>query len=96
MKEHAFNSKYRRNPWRIAAAEREPARFELDENPPVLPMPQFNGVPTVAIRDDDPRLQAAVQQARSTFTKFLEAFARRLPEDFFAIKGLFTDDFGKE
>ena len=35
MKEHAFNSKYRRNPWRVAAAEREPARFELDENPPV-------------------------------------------------------------
>jgi uncharacterized protein YegJ (DUF2314 family) len=96
MKENAFNSKYRRNPWRVAVSEREPSRFVLDEDPPVLPMPQLNSVPTVAIRDDDPRLQIAVQQARSTFPSFLEAFAERQPDDFFAIKGLFTDDFGKE
>jgi uncharacterized protein YegJ (DUF2314 family) len=88
-----FNSKHRRNPWRVAAEERQYPRFTLDEDPPILPMPQ---VATVAIRDDDPRLQFAVRQARDTFDEFLTAFADRLPDDFFAIKGLFTDDFGKE
>jgi len=59
----------------------------LDDDPPVLPMPQPNTMATVTIRDDDPRLQQAVWQARNTFPSFLNAFANRSPDDFFAIKG---------
>jgi uncharacterized protein YegJ (DUF2314 family) len=91
-----FNSRHQRNRWRVAAQERDPSCRPLDENPQLLPMPVREVVPTVAIRDDDPRLLSAVLQARSTFDEFLTAFADRLPDDFFAIKGLFTDDFGKE
>lgn len=53
-------------------------------------------VPTSPANEDDPQLVAAVAQANQRFGEFLEALADRKPDETFAVKVPFRDDFGKE
>lgn len=43
------------------------------------------------INSDDPRMQAAVDEARRRWPEFLKAFENRGPHDIFAVKAPFTD-----
>jgi len=70
-----------------------------DKQPP--PDTRPNRLPAIAVpsryaNDDDPQLVAAVAQANQRFDEFLEALADRKPDDTFAVKAPFRDDFGKE
>jgi uncharacterized protein YegJ (DUF2314 family) len=42
--------------------------------------------PVVDVADDEPRLKAAVAEARRRWPEFVEAFRRRQPEELFAVK----------
>ncbi|MFN7140514.1 MAG: DUF2314 domain-containing protein, partial [Limisphaerales bacterium] len=50
---------------------------------------ESTGLPVVQVADDDPRMVAAVAQARSTWPEFVEAFKKRDGENF-AIKAPIT------
>lgn len=70
-----------------------------DQHPPADTRP--NRLPAFAVpiryaNDEDPQLAAAVAQANQRFGEFLEALADRKPEETFAVKVPFRDDFGKE
>ena len=71
-----------------------------DKQPPPIPAKPYR-LPAVAVpiryaNDDDPTLVAAVAQANQRFGEFLEALADRKPDETFAVKAPFRDDFGKE
>jgi uncharacterized protein YegJ (DUF2314 family) len=53
-------------------------------------------VPVVEIDDDDPRMQAAVAEARRRWGEFVEAFNARRPGDYFAIKVPITVEGSRE
>lgn len=48
-------------------------------------------VPVTRIMSDDPRMKAAVDEARRRWPEFLAAFESRKPDQMFAIKSPFTD-----
>jgi uncharacterized protein YegJ (DUF2314 family) len=97
MSQPFVNSLRRPNRWRVAAVERGTALPPLDDNPPELdPNPRPSNDPVAGISDDDPRLRAAVAEASERFDEFLLALSDRGPEDTFAVKAPFTDDFGRE
>lgn len=97
MSEPFLNSRRRPNRWRIAAVERGTALPPLDDDPPELAsVPQTASKHVVGLSDDDPRLRAAVAEANERFDEFLLAMSDRGPDDTFAVKAPFTDDFGRE
>jgi len=55
--------------------------FEFSPHPPVVP-----------VSGDDPRLKAAVSQARRSWPDFVTAFEERQPEQHFAVKARIGDD----
>jgi uncharacterized protein YegJ (DUF2314 family) len=55
--------------------------FDTPSNPPVI-----------EIAPDDPRMQAAVAEAREHWPEFVAAFESRKPEDRFSVKAPFRDD----
>jgi uncharacterized protein YegJ (DUF2314 family) len=65
------------------------AAFPPPENPPPAPTPP---APAIEVSDDDPRMLAAVTEARRRWPEFLEAFNRRKPSQSFSVKMPFRDD----
>lgn len=55
-----------------------------------------NLVPIAYVPDSDPELALAVEEANRRFGEFVKAFEDRQPDETFAIKAAFQDDFGKE
>jgi uncharacterized protein YegJ (DUF2314 family) len=55
--------------------------FAFSPHPPVVP-----------VSGDDPRLKAAVSQARRTWSEFVSAFEERQPEQHFAVKARIGDE----
>ena len=48
-------------------------------------------VPVVSITDDDPAMEAAVEEARRRWPEFVAAFDKRRPEQNFAVRARFSD-----
>ncbi len=65
----------------------------LRSNDPLSTLREPAHPPVLEVPEDDARLQAAVQEARSRFPEFVRAFEQRNGEHF-SVKGPFTD--GKE
>lgn len=51
----------------------------------------LGNVPIVMIEDDDPRMEAAVAEARARWPEFVAAFEQRRPEQSFSVKAAFRD-----
>lgn len=58
---------------------------------PVEEIQEWGQPPVMLIEDDDPRLKAAVAEARERWPEFVQAFEKRQPSQTFAVKALFTD-----
>ncbi|MGE3804545.1 MAG: DUF2314 domain-containing protein [Gemmataceae bacterium] len=56
----------------------------------------LGNVPIVMIEDDDPRMQAAVAEARARFPEFVRAFEQRRSDQCFSIKAPFRDGSATE
>ena len=52
---------------------------------------ELTNVPVVTISDDDPRMKAAVSEAKRRWPEFVEAFEHRRDEEIFGVKKAFTD-----
>jgi uncharacterized protein YegJ (DUF2314 family) len=63
----------------------------LRSGQPLQEITKWGEAPVVLIEDDDPRLQAAVAEARRSWPDFVHAFQRRSPNQSFSVKALFTD-----
>jgi uncharacterized protein YegJ (DUF2314 family) len=51
----------------------------------------LGNVPIVMIEDDDPRMEAAVAEARARWPEFVAAFEQRRPDQSFSVKAAFRD-----
>lgn len=58
---------------------------------PLEAVTELTHPPVIEIADDDPRMMAAVEQARARWPEFVEAFAKRRPGDHLAVKAPLTD-----
>jgi uncharacterized protein YegJ (DUF2314 family) len=63
----------------------------LQSEQPWREIEHWGTAPVMPIEDDDPRLQAAVAEARRRWPEFVEAFERRAPEQVFSVKAPFTE-----
>jgi uncharacterized protein YegJ (DUF2314 family) len=57
---------------------------------------RINNVPVVQISDDDPRMKAAVAEARRRWPEFVDAFQARLPGGNYAVKAAVTREGNTE
>jgi len=63
----------------------------LRSEQPLEEIQEWGQPPVMLIEDDDPRLKAAVAEARERWPEFVQAFEKRQPSQTFAVKALFTD-----
>lgn len=63
----------------------------LRSEQPLDEIQEWGEPPVVLIEDDDPRLKAAVADARRRWPEFVKAFEQRQPSQTFAVKALFRD-----
>lgn len=63
----------------------------LRSEQPLRELENWGTPPVMPIEDDDPRLLAAVAEARRRWPEFLQAFQRREPDQTFSVKAPFTD-----
>lgn len=61
-------------------------RDGLRSEDPLTIFAQWTKVPVIHVKDDDPEMRAAAAEARRRWPEFLAAFAKRQPEQYFAVK----------
>lgn len=73
------------NPWDESLLER------LRSDDPLLSaVSEYSNVPVIQIESDDPRMQAAVAEARGRWPEFVKAYESRGEEDTFTVKAAVT------
>jgi uncharacterized protein YegJ (DUF2314 family) len=66
-------------------------KHALRSDRPLKEITKWGEAPVIVIEDDDPRLQAAVAEARRRWPDFLQALNGRSPNQDFGVKAFFTD-----
>ncbi|MEW6304265.1 MAG: DUF2314 domain-containing protein [Verrucomicrobiota bacterium] len=72
------------NPWDESLAEK------LRGAAPLSAVSEYSDAPVIAVKDDDPRMVAAVAEARQRWPEFVEAFRQRTEGQHFSIKAPIT------
>ena len=66
-------------------------KVALKSDNPLKAVAQWVDVPVIMIKEDDPKLQAARETARTRWPEFVDAFRDRQPDQMFSVKAPFRD-----